>query len=232
MVLWSFKIKGNFDDGLDIVKEIAEVEPITIVNSVNPYRLQGQKTASFEIIDNLGEAPDYHCLPVGNAGNITSYWLGYREYHQMAKSSQLPKMLGYQASESAPLVHQQRVMQPDTLATAIRIGNPQYWQGATDATQESAGWFKAIEDKDILAAQYLLASEEGIFCEPASAASIAGLISDYQEGRITAGSRIVCTLTGNGLKDPDIIQHHTINPMQTVASELAAVQEVIMKEMS
>jgi len=202
-------IEGNFDDALRLVREIGETEPIAIVNSINPYRIEGQKTASFEIIDDLGDAPDYHILPVGNAGNITAYWKGYREFHEAGKATHLPKMLGLQAAGSAPIYHGKPVDHPETVATAIRIGNPASWKTAQAALDDSGGAIDIVTDEEILAAQKWLACNEGIFVEPASAASIAGLLKSLGEERgnlpkIPEGSRIVCTVTGNGLKDPDI----------------------------
>ena len=205
-------IEGNFDDALRLVREIGETENIAIVNSINPFRIEGQKTASFEIIDELGEAPDYHILPVGNAGNITAYWRGYREFHQLGKSKKLPKMLGFQASGSAPIFHNKIVEYPETVATAIRIGNPASWQMASAAIKDSGGAIDIVTDEEILSAQRWLASHEGIFVEPASAASIAGLFKCTDPGRDAAyplanvpeGSTIVCTVTGHGLKDPDV----------------------------
>ena len=195
------QIRGNFDDAMDLVKQVAEELPITLVNSVNPYRLQGQKTAAFEIIDELDGNPDYHCLPVGNAGNISAYWMGYKEFQAAGKSKGLPIVCGYQASGAAPFLKGEPIKNPETLATAIRIGNPQSWDMAVAAIQESGGHFQAHSDEEIIAAQKLLASTEGLFCEPASAISIAGLIKDVQSGFIKPGSRVACTLTGNGLKD-------------------------------
>src|ERR1700677_3224610 len=205
-------IEGNFDDALRLVREIGETENIAIVNSINPFRIEGQKTASFEIIDELGEAPDYHILPVGNAGNITAYWRGYREFHQLGKSKKLPKMLGFQASGSAPIFHNKIVEYPETVATAIRIGNPASWQMASAAIKDSGGAIDIVTDEEILSAQRWLASHEGIFVEPASAASIAGLFKCTDPGRDAAyplanvpeGSTIVCTVTGHGLKHPDV----------------------------
>ncbi|MDX1496749.1 MAG: threonine synthase [Salinisphaeraceae bacterium] len=196
------QIKGNFDDGMQLVKDVAEHAPVTIVNSINPYRLQGQKTAAFEIIEHLGGAPDYHCLPVGNAGNISAHWIGYTEWQD--RSGTTPVMVGYQAEGSAPFMHGGPVKDPETVATAIRIGNPQSWDKAWKVQEESGGWFDSLSDDEILAAQRLLASKEGVFCEPASAASVAGALRDLKTGKIPAGKRVVCTLTGHGLKDPDI----------------------------
>ncbi|HIG88922.1 threonine synthase, partial [Candidatus Thioglobus sp.] len=168
------QIKGNFDDGMRLVKEVADHAPVSIVNSINPYRLQGQKTAAFEIIEELGFAPDYHCLPVGNAGNISAHWMGYTEYKEYGKVNNTPKMLGYQAAGAAPFIKGSMIDNPDTVATAIRIGHPQSWDLAWNVQKESGGWFDSLTDKEILAAQKLLTEKEGIFCEPASAASIAG----------------------------------------------------------
>ena len=205
-------IDGNFDDALNLVREIGETEPIAIVNSINPYRLQGQKTASFEIIETLGDAPDVHILPVGNAGNISAYWMGYEEFHKLGKATKRPKMTGFQAAGSAPIFHGQVVEKPETVATAIRIGNPASWDLANAAIRDSGGSIDIVTDAEILAAQQWLAAHEGIFVEPASAASIAGLFKGLGTSAgpsahlasLPEGSRIVCTVTGHGLKDPDI----------------------------
>ena len=202
-------IDGNFDDALTLVREIGKTEPIAIVNSINPFRLQGQKTAAFEIIDVLGDAPDIHILPVGNAGNISAYWLGYQEFHALGKATRRPKMVGFQAAGSAPIFYGKPVAKPETIATAIRIGNPASWPLATAALAESAGAIDIVTDAEILAAQKWLAAEEGIFVEPASAASIAGLFKSLGPTpgpfpALAEGSRLVCTVTGHGLKDPDI----------------------------
>ncbi len=194
-------IKGNFDRALDIVQEIAANYPVTLVNSVNPYRLQGQKTAAFEIIETLGEAPDWLCIPMGNAGNISAYWMGFVEYYKANKSTILPKMMGFQASGSAPLVLEKRVNNPETIATAIRIGNPVNKEKAFNVKKESKGKFLDVSDKEIIKSYNLLGKNEGIFCEPASAASIAGLLKCKKE--IPNAATVVCVLTGNGLKDPD-----------------------------
>ncbi|MGH8456694.1 MAG: threonine synthase, partial [Stenotrophobium sp.] len=211
------QIRGNFDDGMRLVKEVALTTPVAIVNSINPYRLQGQKTAAFEVLEALGRAPDFHCLPVGNAGNITAYWMGYSESVGLRTSASVdgytlgnakygrPKMVGYQASGSAPFMRGGTVKNPETVATAIRIGDPQSWDHAWKVQKESGGWFDECTDADILAAQRLLAQNEGVFCEPASAASLCGAMRDIKNGKIADGSVVVCTLTGNGLKDPDII---------------------------
>ncbi|WP_052042669.1 MULTISPECIES: threonine synthase [Prochlorococcus] len=194
-------IKGNFDKALDIVQNLSEKYPITLVNSVNPYRIQGQKTAAFEIIDAMGEAPDWVCIPMGNAGNITAYWMGFEEYFKAGISKKLPRMMGFQASGSAPLVLNKRIENPNTIATAIRIGNPVNRDNAYIVKEKSNGKFTAVTDEEIIKAYKLIAKEEGIFCEPASAASIAGLIKIKDE--IPKNSKVVCVLTGNGLKDPD-----------------------------
>src|SRR6266513_2275656 len=193
------QVRGNFDDALEIVRELGERAPITVVNSVNPFRIDGQKTAAFEIVDVLGRAPDVHCIPVGNAGNITAYWKGYREYQDAGRSAQLPAMLGFQAEGAAPLVLGHPVEHPETIATAIRIGKPASWYGATAAASESGGGIHAVSDEEILAAYRFLAATESVFCEPASAASVAGLL----KVGVPAGATVVCTLTGHGLKDPD-----------------------------
>ena len=196
-------IRGTFDDALHIVRKIGEKFPVEIVNSVNPYRLEGQKTAAFEICDVLERAPDYHFIPVGNAGNITAYWRGYREYKKEGKVDSLPKMMGWQAEGAAPIVKGYPIKKPKTIATAIRIGNPYSWKSALKAAEESGGSIDMVSDHEILEAYRLIASTEGIFCEPASAASVAGLIKLVREGFFRGGETVVCTLTGNGLKDPD-----------------------------
>jgi len=194
-------VDGNFDDCLRIVRELAESYPVALVNSVNPYRLQGQKTAAFEIVDALGDAPDIHVLPVGNAGNISAYWMGYREYHADGPASRLPRMWGVQAEGAAPLVKGAPVEFPETVATAIRIGNPASWSLATAARDESGGRIDAVSDAQILAAQAIIAAEVGVFVEPASAASVAGLLERAERGEVPPGAQVVCTVTGNGLKD-------------------------------
>ncbi len=195
-------IEGTFDDAFRVVSGIAERRSVTVVNSINPYRIQGQKTAAFEICDALGRAPDYHILPVGNAGNITAYWMGYREYRADGRIPALPKMMGFQAAGAAPIVLGRRVDRPETLASAIRIGNPVSWKSAEAARDESGGAIAAVTDEEIMAAYKLLAATEGVFAEPASAASVAGLKQLVDAGRIEKGSLAVCTLTGHGLKDP------------------------------
>jgi len=194
-------IRGNFDKALDIVRELSEKYPITLVNSVNPFRLEGQKTAAFEIIENLGNAPDWLCIPMGNAGNISAYWMGFQEYFNANKSKQLPRMMGFQASGSAPLVKGESIRNPETIATAIRIGNPVNKEKALLVKESSNGKFSSVTDLEIINAYKILGKEEGIFCEPASAASVAGLLKIKDE--VPKNSTIVCVLTGNGLKDPD-----------------------------
>jgi threonine synthase len=196
-------VDGSFDDAFRLVTGIAEHAAVTVVNSINPHRLQGQKTAAFEICDVLGRAPDYHCLPVGNAGNITAYWMGYREYHGEGKIDSRPKMMGFQAAGAAPIVLGRPVENPETVATAIRIGNPVSWKQAEAARDESGGVIEPVTDEEILTAYKQLGALEGVFCEPASAASVAGLKKLSDSGRIVANSVVVCTLTGHGLKDPD-----------------------------
>jgi len=197
------QIKGNFDQALTVVRELAARDAITLVNSVNPYRLEGQKTAAFEIVDELGDAPDVHCIPVGNAGNITAYWRGYTEDHAAGRAAKRPRMLGWQAAGAAPLVSGEPVPFPETIATAIRIGNPASWDGAIAARDESGGAIGAVTDGEILDAYKLLAEREGVFCEPASAASVAGLLRAADGGLLRSGETVVCTLTGHGLKDPE-----------------------------
>ncbi len=226
------QIKGNFDEGMQLVKEVAEEAPVTIVNSINPYRLQGQKTAAFEILEELGCAPDYHCIPVGNAGNITAHWMGYKEYHEHGIVNSLPKMVGYQASGAAPFMRGKMVDNPETVATAIRIGHPQSWDKAWVVQKESEGWFDECKDEVILAAQKLLAEKEGVFCEPASATSLAGAMMDIESGKIPEGSKIVCTLTGHGLKDPDTAIKQSSGPMLTVDATLDSVKKAILDNMT
>ncbi len=198
-------IDGNFDDALKLVREIAARYPITLVNSVNPYRIEGQKTGAFEICDSLGEAPDFHAIPVGNAGNITAYWKGYKEYKGAGISKRLPKMLGFQAAGAAPIVLGHPVKEPKTIATAIKIGNPASWKQAEAARDESGGLIDMVSDEEILSAYKLLASKEGVFAEPASAASVAGILKLAKKGYFSGFGKIklVCVLTGHGLKDPD-----------------------------
>ena len=223
------QIKGNFDEGMKLVKDVTERASVTIVNSINPYRIEGQKTAAFEIEEELKCAPDFHCLPVGNAGNITAHWMGYTEYFEDGIASNCPKMLGFQAAGSAPFMRGHMVDNPETIATAIRIGHPQSWDKAWKVKDKSRGWFGECSDKEIMAAQNILAKYEGIFCEPASSTSLAGAINEINAGRIPEGSQIVCTLTGHGLKDPDIvIQQSGTSRIVTVEATLDAVSDVIL----
>lgn len=243
------QIRGNFDDGMRLVKEVAEQAPVNIVNSINPYRLQGQKTAAYEIVEALGNAPDFHCIPVGNAGNISAHWTGYSElfasnadnvthacgyckgkceFITKPKISKRPKMLGYQAAGSAPFTEGKMIDQPETVATAIRIGHPQSWDFAHATKQESKGWFNAFSDEEILATQKLLAAKEGIFCEPASATSVTGALHDIEQGNIPEGSTVVCTLTGHGLKDPDIAIKQSTTELITIDAELDSVKRAIL----
>lgn len=205
-------IQGNFDAALTMVQELARTYPVNLVNSVNPFRLEGQKTAAFEVVDMLGDAPDWLCIPVGNAGNITAYWMGFCEYHQHSRCSRLPRLMGFQAAGAAPLVSGHRVDDPQTLATAIRIGNPASWDKAVAAKEASQGQFNAVTDDEILDAYRLLAASEGIFCEPASAASVAGLLK--VKDQVPTGATVVCVLTGNGLKDPDTAINHSHNQVK------------------
>jgi len=197
------EVAGNFDQALTIVRRISESFPITLVNSLNPFRLEGQKSAAFEICDVLGGPPDHHCLPVGNAGNITAYWMGYRQYRERGRIDRLPQMNGFQAEGAAPIVRGHIVEKPETFATAIRIGNPASWKRAEAARDESGGMIEMVSDDEIREAYFLLASQEGIFCEPASAAGVAGLMKYKDKIGLAAGQTVVCTLTGHGLKDPD-----------------------------
>ena len=238
------QIQGNFDDGMRLVKEVAQTAPVAIVNSINPYRLQGQKTAAFEIVEALGRAPDYHCLPVGNAGNISAYWMGYKEangarstasmdgYALDVLTATLPKMVGFQAAGAAPFLRGGRVANPETVATAIRIGDPQSWDHAWAAQKESGGWFDECTDAEILATQRLLAEREGVWCEPASAASLCGALRDIKAGKIAQGSTVVCTLTGNGLKDPDIVISGGLRGLVQVPAERGAVEKAILDQLS
>lgn len=201
------QVEGNFDDCLTLARKLAEAYPVELVNSVNPARIEGQKTAAFEVVDALGDAPDIHCLPVGNAGNITAYWKGYGEYVDSAPSqpgpaTHLPKMYGFQAEGAAPIVRGFPIDHPETVATAIRIGNPASWQQAVAARDHSGGLIDMVSDEEILAAHRLLSSREGVFVEPGSAASVAGLLKAHAAGLVPAGCRVVCTVTGHGLKDP------------------------------
>jgi threonine synthase len=220
------QVDGNFDDCLNLARDLADKYPVSLVNSVNEFRIQGQKTASFEICDALGDAPDIHCLPVGNAGNITAYWKGYCEYAADSVTTKRPKMRGFQAAGAAPIVRGEPVRSPTTIATAIRIGNPASWQQALAARDESGGAIEAVTDRDILNSYRLLARNEGVFVEPASAASIAGLLQGHREGTIPAGQRIVCTVTGNGLKDPEWAIAGAPAPTTIPAEVSAAAEEL------
>lgn len=221
-------VKGNFDDALRLVKEITESHPITLVNSINPYRIEGQKTAAFEICDDLGDAPVYNAIPVGNAGNITAYWKGYQEYRKAGRSVTLPKMLGFQAEGAAPIVKGHPIEKPETIATAIRIGNPASWKGAVRARDESGGLIDFVTDEEISWAYRFIAEKEGVFAEPASAASVAGVRKLVKKGyfKDDEETKIVCTLTGSGLKDPDFALSFNDRP-ERVESRPEAIMKVI-----
>jgi threonine synthase len=212
------QIEGNFDQALTIVKELAAIQPIELVNSINPFRIEGQKTAAMEVCDQLGEAPTFHALPVGNAGNITAYWRGYCEYHGAGQTTRRPRMVGFQAAGAAPIVLGHVVEQPQTIATAIRIGNPASWQGALAAVEESSGLIDMVTDEEILDAYKLVAREEGVFCEPASAASVAGVAKLWRNKALPEGAVVVCTLTGHGLKDPDTAMGVSVQPVTVKAN--------------
>lgn len=218
-------IDGNFDEALKIVRQLSESYPVTLVNSVNPYRLEGQKTAAFEVVDALGIAPDWLCIPVGNAGNITAYWMGFCEYHQQGYCDRLPKMMGFQAAGAAPLIMGKPIHHPETLATAIRIGNPANWEKAIAVKEASQGAFNAVTDEEIIEAYQILAAQEGIFCEPASAASVAGLLKLRDE--VPSGATVVCVLTGNGLKDPECAIKVSNNAVKSVLPNLSVVAEIM-----
>jgi len=219
-------VKGNFDAALKLVQEISADGKITLVNSVNPFRIEGQKTAAFEIVDDLGDAPEYHAIPVGNAGNITAYWKGYNEYKKAGRSETLPKMLGFQAAGSAPIVEGKPVENPETIATAIRIGNPASWKGATTARDDSGGLIEAVTDEEISKAYRFIAEREGVFAEPASAAAVAGVIKLAKRNYFVPNTRIVITLTGAGLKDPDYALSFD-DKIECVEPNIANVREVI-----
>jgi threonine synthase len=218
------QIEGNFDEALEIVRDISQNYPITLVNSLNPYRIEGQKTAAFEVCDSLGDGPTYHALPVGNAGNITAYWKGYQEYHDRGRAKRLPRMLGFQAEGAAPIVRGHVIEKPETIATAVRIGNPASWRGAEAARDASGGLIDMVNDREILEAYRLLASAEGVFCEPASAASVAGVIKLSQKEFFGNGETVVCTLTGHGLKDPDLAIKASEKPTSLPANRDAVLQ--------
>jgi threonine synthase len=211
-------VKGNFDVALKMVRELSQKHPITLVNSINPYRIEGQKTAAFEICDHLSDAPDYLAIPVGNAGNITAYWKGFKEYYSLKKSSKLPKMFGFQAAGAAPIVENRVIENPSTIATAIRIGNPASWKFAVEAAAESGGKIDSVTDEEILEAYSLLAKKEGVFVEPASAASVAGIIKCGKKNGFKKGDKIVCVLTGHGLKDPNTAIQNGASPAVVEAS--------------
>ena len=218
-------IKGNFDRALELVRDIADKYPITLVNSVNPYRIEGQKTGAFEICEALGTAPDYHFIPVGNAGNITAYWKGYKEFYDSGKISKKPKMMGFEAEGAAAIVKGERILNPETIATAIRIGNPASWKKAEAARDESNGMINFVNDDEIIKAYKLIASTEGILAEPASAASVAGLIK--VKSQIKEGSKIVCILTGNGLKDPDSAIKYSQDEVKKTSDDMNEILRVM-----
>lgn len=220
-------IDGNFDEALEIVMELSQQYPLTLVNSVNPYRIEGQKTAAFEICDSLGKAPDYLCIPVGNAGNITAYWKGFKEYYDKGISPNKPKMYGFEAEGAAAIVKGERIYNPETIATAIRIGNPASWNYAAAARDESGGLIDFVTDEEIIYAYKLLASTEGVLAEPASAASVAGLIKANKQGKIEEGSTIACVLTGNGLKDPDAAIKYSGCEVKKTSSDLEDIVKVL-----
>ena len=217
-------INGNFDSALALAREFTCKHSVTLVNSVNPHRLEGQKTGAFEIIESLGDAPDYLFIPVGNAGNITAYWRGFLEYQRAGRSLRLPKMMGFQAEGAAPIVRGAPVANPQTIASAIRIGNPASWQGAVDARDSSGGTIDMVSDDEILDAYRMIASKEGIFCEPASAASFAGLVKMCRQGLNLEGQRVVCIFTGNGLKDPDLAVRSVVSQTTEIEPTLEAVE--------
>jgi threonine synthase len=222
------QVDGNFDDCLELARKTAADHPVALVNSVNPVRLEGQKSAAFEVCDALGRAPDVHCLPVGNAGNITAYWLGYKEYARDAVIPTTPRMFGFQAAGAAPLVSGEPVADPETVATAIRIGSPASWTGAITARDASGGLIDAVTDERILAAYHLLAEREGVFVEPASAASVAGLLATAADNRLPQGSLVVCTVTGHGLKDPDtaLVAMPEVEPIPVDAGAVASALDL------
>lgn len=219
-------IEGNFDQALQIVRTLAEKHPVTLVNSVNPFRIEGQKTAAFEIVDDLGDAPDYLCIPVGNAGNITAYWKGFQEYHKAEKASKTPKMMGFEAQGAAAIVRGHVIAEPQTIATAIRIGNPASWKSAVAARDESGGIIDCVTDEEILSAYSLMAKTEGIFGEPASSASLAGLIKLAGEGMDFSHKKVVCIVTGAGLKDPDTAIKHS-EPYLDLPPDLGVVERAL-----
>ena len=220
-------VNGSFDDALNAVRGIVELRDIELVNSVNPFRIEGQKTAAFEIVDELGEAPDFVCIPVGNAGNITAYWKGFTEYQAMGRAEATPRMMGFQAAGAAPIVLGRPVARPETIATAIRIGNPASWEKAEVARDESNGVIDMVDDNEIIDAYLRVAREEGIFCEPASAASVAGLLKLPELGIDLAGKIVVCILTGNGLKDPGTAEKRALVELEYVEPDLDSVMDLL-----
>jgi len=220
-------VNGSFDDALNAVRSIVEQMDIELVNSVNPYRIEGQKTAAFEIVDEIGDAPDYLCIPVGNAGNITAYWKGFTEYQSMGRAETTPRMMGFQAAGAAPIVRGERVDKPETIATAIRIGNPASWEKAENARDESEGLIDMVDDNEIIDAYLRLAREEGVFCEPASAASVAGLLKLPELGVDLSGKTIVCVLTGNGLKDPGTAEKRALIELEYVEPDIESVMSAL-----
>lgn len=220
-------VEGNFDQALALVREITASYPLTLVNSLNPYRIEGQKTAAFEVCDALGDAPDILAIPVGNAGNITAYWKGFKEYVEQRKATKRPHMWGFEAEGAAPITKGRVISQPETVATAIRIGHPASWRTAETAASESAGLIDSVSDEDILEAYRLIAAKEGVFAEPASAASVAGVIKQHRAGQLTSGKRVVCVLTGNGLKDPDAAMDAVHVEPKVVSQKLSDVLAAI-----
>ncbi len=221
-------VNGNFDIAQDLAREFTRRHQVTLVNSVNPYRVEGQKTGAFELVDTLGDAPDYLFIPVGNGGNITAYWKGFREYHDVGRANQLPRMMGFQAQGAAPIVNGAPVANPQTIASAIRIGNPASWTRAEEARDTSGGVIEAVTDDEILEAYRILASQEGIFCEPASAASVAGLTKAVRGGLNLSGQRVVCILTGHGLKDPDLAVSSVGGKATEIEPTIEAVEAVAL----
>ncbi|MCX5726736.1 MAG: threonine synthase [Candidatus Saganbacteria bacterium] len=221
-----FEVDGNFDQALTLVREISSKYPVELVNSINPFRIEGQKTASFEVCNQLEAVPDYLCIPVGNAGNITAYWKGFKEYYEAKEISSLPKMTGFQAEGAAPIVRGHPIENPETVATAIRIGNPASWQAALRAVEESAGSISIVTDEEILDAYKIIAKKEGVFCEPASAASVAGLLKLVNKKKVPDGSLVVCILTGHGLKDPDLAVKQGVKPISLPCKVEAVIKEL------
>ncbi len=220
-------IDDNFDKALEVVRELSEKYPITLVNSVNPYRIEGQKTAAFEIVEALGDAPDYLCIPVGNAGNITAYWKGFKEFYEKGFAASKPKMYGFEAEGAAAIVRGERIMKPETFATAIRIGNPASWQQAEAARDESNGIIDFVTEEEIAEAYQLLASTEGVLAEPASSASVAGLIKAHKAGLVKEGSKAVCVLTGNGLKDPDSAMKYSASEIKKTTAKIEDIVKTL-----